>query len=90
MFSKIAEERGTEVFLAEESLIPIGYMEKFSYDVFPNNIAVYLAVAGAPGIDNDRAPAGIPQAKPDPGVATITSIGNTAGKAFFNKWLCSK
>ena len=82
-FSKIAAERNTKVFVADESKIPEGYLDKFNYAVFPNNVAVPLALAEALGIDREEALAGILTAPPDPGIATVNPIGDPANKDFF-------
>lgn len=82
-FSKIAAERNTKVFVADESKIPEGYLDKFNYAVFPNNVAVPLALAEALGIDYEEALAGILTAPPDPGIATVNPIGDPANKDFF-------
>ena len=82
-FSKIAAERHTKVFVADESKIPEGYLDKFNYAVFPNNVAVPLALAEALGIDREEALAGILTAPPDPGIATINPIGAVENRDFF-------
>ncbi|MBR0135048.1 MAG: poly-gamma-glutamate synthase PgsB, partial [Clostridia bacterium] len=82
-FSKIAKERRTKVFVADESKIPEGYLDKFNYAVFPNNVAVPLALAEALGIDREEALEGILTAPPDPGIATINPIGDRANNDFF-------
>lgn len=82
-FSRIAEERGTKVFVADESKIPEGYLDKFNYAVFPNNVAVPLALAEALGIDREEALEGILTAPPDPGIATINPIGSRENNDFF-------
>ncbi len=82
-FSKIAKERGTKVFVADESKIPEGYLDKFNYAVFPNNVAVPLALAEALGIDREEALAGILTAPPDPGIATVNPVGDPANEDFF-------
>ena len=82
-FSKIAAERNTKVFVADESKIPAGYLDKFNYAVFPNNVAVPLALAEALGIDREEALAGILTAPPDPGIATVNPIGDPANEDFF-------
>lgn len=82
-FSKIAAERGTKVYVADESKIPAGYLDKFNYAVFPNNVAVPLALAEALGIDYEEALAGILTAPPDPGIATVNPVGDPANEDFF-------
>ncbi len=82
-FSKIAAERNTKVFVADESKIPEGYLDKFNYAVFPNNVAVPMALAEALGIDREEALAGILTAPPDPGIATVNPIGDPANEDFF-------
>ena len=82
-FSKIAKKRHTKVFVADESKIPEGYLDKFNYAVFPNNVAVPLALAEALGIDYEEALAGILTAAPDPGIATVDPVGDEANNDFF-------
>lgn len=82
-FSKIAAERGTKVFVADESKIPEGYLDKFNYAVFPNNVAVPLALAEALGIPYEEALEGILTAPPDPGIATVNPIGDPKNRDFF-------
>ena len=82
-FSKIAAERGTKVYVADESKIPKGYLDKFNYAVFPNNVAVPLALAEALGIDYEEALAGILTAPPDPGIATVNPVGDPENEDYF-------
>ena len=82
-FIEIAEERNTEVFIADESEIPEGYLEKFTYVVFPNNIAIPLALAKALGIDKEVALEGMLKAKADPGALRIMPIKVDNKEAIF-------
>ncbi len=82
-FSRIAKKRHTKVYVADESKIPKGYLDKFNYAVFPNNVAVPLALAEALGIDYEEALAGILTAPPDPGIATINPVGEESRNAYF-------
>ena len=82
-FTRIAKKRHTEVFVADESMIPEGYLDKFNYAVFPNNVAVPLALAEALGIDREEALEGILTAPADPGIATIDPIGDPEDNAYF-------
>lgn len=82
-FTEIAEKRNTKVFVADESKIPEGYLDKFNYAVFPNNVAVPLALAEALGIDREEALEGILTAAPDPGIATVNPVGRLEDNAFF-------
>lgn len=78
-FKKIAKERKTQVFVADESEIPEGYMDEFDYVVFPNNIAIPLAFARALDIDKEVALRGMLNANPDPGALMVDEI-NIADK----------
>lgn len=73
-FSEIAAERNTEVYIADENEIPEGYLDRFNYVVFPNNIAVPLAFARAIGIDRETALKGMLKANQDPGALLIDNI----------------
>lgn len=46
-------------------------MDKFDYEVFPNNCAMALAVARELGIDDETAVRGMLNAHPEPGAARI-------------------
>lgn len=78
-FSRIARERKTEVFVADESKIPEGYLDRFNYVIFPNNVAIPLAVAEAMGIDKQIALDSMLKANPDPGALVVDRI-NVDGK----------
>ncbi len=82
-FTKIAKKRHTKVFVADESKIPEGYLDRFNYAVFPNNVAVPLALAEAIGIDYEEALAGILTAPPDPGIATVNPVGDPGNEDYF-------
>ena len=73
-FKKIAKERNTEVYVADENQIPRGFLDKFEYVVFPNNIAIPLAFARALGINKRTALRGMLNANPDPGALIIDDI----------------
>ncbi|MBR3382959.1 MAG: poly-gamma-glutamate synthase PgsB [Clostridia bacterium] len=82
-FKRIAKKRHTEVYVADESKIPEGYLDRFNYAVFPNNVAVPLALAEALGIDREEALEGILTAPADPGIATIEPVGRESDNAYF-------
>ena len=50
-FKDIAKKRNTKVYVARNQDIPKGYLEKFSYVLFPDNVALALAVARGLKID---------------------------------------
>lgn len=54
-FKSVAEERGTRVFVADDSLISEEYLKQFDYRLFPHNCSVALAAADALGIDRETA-----------------------------------
>ncbi|NLW52566.1 MAG: poly-gamma-glutamate synthase PgsB [Tissierellia bacterium] len=78
-FSRIARKRKAEVFVADESKIPEGYLDRFNYVIFPNNVAIPLAVAEAMGIDKQIALDSMLKANPDPGALVVDRI-NVDGK----------
>lgn len=70
-FTRIAKARNTAVFIADEGEIPPGYLDQFSYYIFPNNVSIPLAFARAMGIPKQVALAGMLKANPDPGALII-------------------
>lgn len=78
-FRKIAQKRKTEVFVADESKIPEGYLDRFNYVIFPNNVAIPLAFAEAMGIDRRVALDSMLRANPDPGALVVDKL-NVEGK----------
>lgn len=82
-FVQVAEERNTEVFIADESEIPEGFTDLFEYKVFPNNCSMALAVARALGIDKEIALQGMLNANPDPGAAVIHTLKDGNKTAHF-------
>ncbi len=84
-FTKKALERGTKTIIAYESKVPSdNYLTKFSYIIFPENVALALAVAEALQIDEATALSGILKARPDPGALQILSIGADRPAYFVN------
>ena len=83
-FTREAEKRNCRVLIADEREIPEGYMEKFGYILFPENIAIALAVARALNIDKETALKGMLKAAPDPGALTIYPLANDTPSYFVN------
>lgn len=75
-FKKEAYRKNAEIIVADENEIPEGYLEKFNFVVFPNNVAITLAVAKSLGIEKDVALAGMLKMNPDPGTLTIDEIND--------------
>lgn len=75
-FSKIAKERNTEVYVADNSEIPAQYLDQFKYVLFPDNVSIALAVAKSLNIDKEIALKGMLKANPDPGALIIEKIEN--------------
>ena len=73
-FHKIAAERNTKVFEADDNLITPEFLAKFDYEIFPRNCSVALAVADALGIDREVAFEGMLKAHPDPGALRIYEL----------------
>lgn len=73
-FRKIAEERGTEIFVADTAKISQEQLKRFSYVVFPENAALALALAEVMDIDEAVAWQGMLRANPDPGILRIHTI----------------
>ncbi|SNS57102.1 poly-gamma-glutamate synthase PgsB/CapB [Anaerovirgula multivorans] len=83
-FTKIAEKRNCKTIIADESKIPDGYLDKFGYIIFPENVSIPLAVAEALNIDRDIALKGMLKANPDPGALRIYTIGEENKGYFVN------
>lgn len=83
-FIKIAEKRNCKTIIADESKIPSGYLDKFGYIIFPENVSIALAVAEALNIDRDIALRGMLNANPDPGALSIYPIGKENNGYFVN------
>jgi gamma-polyglutamate synthase len=82
-FSKVAEERGTKVVVADHTKISEEYLKQFSYMVFPDNASIALAVAEVLGIEEEVALRGMLRAQPDPGAMRIIRFGNEQHVSFF-------
>lgn len=84
-FKKIADSRGTEVIIADPSLIEESYLTEFPFMMFAENAAFGLAVADILGIDHDVALRGMVNAPVDPGAMRVHQFGqSTAPNFFFN------
>lgn len=73
-FIQEAKKVNAKVVIADESKIPEGFLQKFDYFVFPNNVAIPLAVAEILGIDREVALRGLLKAHADPGAMKIHKI----------------
>lgn len=73
-FTEIAKERNTKVFIADENNIPKDYSEQFNFILFPNNIAIPLAIAKALDIDKKIALNGMLKVNPDPGALQLHKV----------------
>ncbi len=83
-FTLEAKRRNSRMLIANEKEIPDGYLEKFRYVVFPENIAIALAVAKALNIDKATALRGMLNANPDPGALMIYPLDNKRLTYFVN------
>lgn len=70
-FRRVARERNTRVFEADDSRISPEFLSRFDYELFPRNCSVTLAAAEALGIDEETALRGILRAHADPGALRI-------------------
>lgn len=70
-FIEIARSRNTKVIVANEKKIPKNYLEQFNFMVFPNNIAIPLAIAQSLGIGKKTALKGMLKVNPDPGALQL-------------------
>jgi poly-gamma-glutamate synthase PgsB/CapB len=83
-FKQEAEKRNSQILIADAKEIPDDYPEKFGYIVFPENIAIAMAVAKALNIDQDTALRGMLKANPDPGALMIYPLDNQSPTYFVN------
>lgn len=83
-FTQEAKKRNSRIIIADEEEIPEGYLEKFKYVIFPENIAIALAAAKALNIDKDTALRGILNTDPDPGALMIYPLDNKNPSYFVN------
>lgn len=79
-FRKVAAERNSKVFVADDAIIPQDLIDKFSYRLFPHNCAVALAAAEALGINRKVAIQGMLKAHPDPGALRIYNLNSSNGE----------
>ncbi|GEP74947.1 poly-gamma-glutamate synthase PgsB [Weissella thailandensis] len=75
-FQKVADERNTKLVLADNSRIPSGYLDKFDYVLFKDNVSLAMAVADILNIDEEVAFRGMLNAEPDPGALKVKRIQN--------------
>lgn len=81
--TKIAKRRGTKVVLADISRVDDEYVNSFPFMMFPQNIALGLAVADILNIDEEVALKGMLHAPVDPGAMRIHSFGKETAPSFF-------
>ncbi|WP_223376830.1 poly-gamma-glutamate synthase PgsB [Schnuerera sp. xch1] len=83
-FAEEARKRNCEIIIAKEKDVPDGYLEKFSYITFHENVAIALAVAKALNIDKDIALRGMLKANPDVGALIVHTLNNEKPAYFVN------
>lgn len=76
-FQRIADERNTQMILADNSEIKPGYLDQFDYVLFPDNVSLALAVAKTLNISEEVAYRGMLQGQPDPGALKVKHIKNS-------------
>lgn len=82
-FKNIAEERNTQVIVADNSKVSEDFLMKFDYMVFPDNASIALAVAQALEISEDVAIQGMINSNPDPGAMRISTFGDRNRPSYF-------
>lgn len=82
-FEEQAALKNTKVIIADNKKIPEGFLDKFDYTLFPDNVSLALAVAEALEIDPEIAFQGMLNAHPDPGAMRIHQIGQDSQNAYF-------
>lgn len=82
-FEEEAKKKNTKIIVADNSKIPEGYLDRFDYTLFPDNVSIALAVSEALNIDSEIAFQGMLNAHPDPGAMRIHNISNDGISATF-------
>lgn len=83
-YTQEAKKRNSRIIITDEKEIPDGFLEKFKYLIFPENVAIALAAAKALNIDKDTALRGILNANPDPGALMIYPLDDKNASYFVN------
>ena len=91
-FAQVAQERDTKIFVADNSKVPAGYLARFEYVLFPDNVALGLAFAEALYINREIALRGMLKAAPDPGALRISRLdeNNWRGAVFVNAFAANE
>lgn len=82
-FIQEASRRNTNVIVADTDRIETSFLRQFNYTLFPENVALALAVAESMGIDEDTSRRGMLQANPDPGALQVIDIQHGSKSAHF-------
>ena len=82
-FTAVAEARGTTVHVADPSLVADTDVAAFDHLVFPEHVALCLAVAEAVGIDEATALEGMKRSRPDPFATRLVQVGSAVSPACF-------
>lgn len=83
-YTREAKKRNSRIIIADEKKIPAGYLEKFRYLIFPENVAIAMATAEVLNIDKDIALKGMLNANPDPGALMIHPLDSKNTSYFVN------
>lgn len=70
-FSDVSKKRNTDLVAVDKNEIAEGYLRKFDYIVFPDNVAIALGVAESLNIDKEVALRGMLNAPPDVGAVRV-------------------
>jgi gamma-polyglutamate synthase len=82
-FMEVAERRGTQVRTADPATVPASAVTEFDYLVFPEHVALVLALAKSLDIDEETALAGMLKARPDPFATRVLPLGTPESPAYF-------
>jgi len=82
-FRSIALKRNSTFIEADVSAVEESYLRQFPYLVFPENVALALAVAKAMNIDKQVALQGMLKSTPDAGALIVRKIGKSENPAYF-------
>lgn len=83
-YTQEAKKRNSQIIITYESDVPEGFLEKFNYILFPENVCIVFGVAQALGIDKETALEGMLTANADPGALMIYPLDADKTSFFVN------
>lgn len=82
-FRKIADRRNTKVLIADPKSVTQQDLDRFSYMMFPENVAIGYVLADLWNIDRKQALRGMVHAPVDPGALIVKDFGDFRNPSYF-------